>query len=89
MQRTADVSLVVVKKSDAKPKSKAVKLPKEADAAHAMWLYYRDHKAQLHQGVRASRDTILRAIMTGTPVDLAFQPFAKPTVAAVPVRLAA
>ena len=89
MQPTAGLPLVVVKKSGTKSKSKVVKLSKEADATLAMWLYYRDNKAQLRQGVRASRDMILRAIMAGTPVELAFQPFVKPTVAAVPVRLAA
>jgi len=72
------------------PKAKAVAAPlaplSEDAAAQAMWLYYRDHKAQLITDIRDYRAGILGQLMAGVAVEVAFAPYFKPTEPAKPPR---
>jgi hypothetical protein len=57
---------------------RVTKQQKEADAAHAMWAYYRDNKATLKGNIGNHREEILQGLLAGVPVELAFAPYAKP-----------
>lgn len=57
----------------------------ESQAAQAMWIYYRDHKADLNPDIKEYRDFIFSQLMDGTPVE---QVFAQFTVAPEPVKRA-
>lgn len=61
----------------------------EDAAAQRMWVYYRDHKAQLVSRTRGCRDAILADLIAGVPVETAFAPYYQPTQAAAPLRRAA
>ena len=61
----------------------------EEAAAQSMWVYYRDHKAQLVSHVREYRETILVDLIAGVPVETAFAPHVKPAECAKSLRRAA
>ena len=65
---------------------RALKPLTETQAAEAMWVYYRDHKAQLIPDIRDYRASILAELMQGIPADQVFAPFARPPEPATPVR---
>jgi hypothetical protein len=47
----------------------------EDEAAQVMWVYCRDHKAQLIGETRESRGPILSQLMQGVSVEQVFTPF--------------
>jgi hypothetical protein len=61
----------------------------EDAAAQAMWVYYRDHKAQLITDIREHRASILAGLMAGVAVQDAFAPYVKPAELARALRRAA
>lgn len=61
----------------------------EEAASQSMWVYYRDHKAQLISHVRECRETILADLIAGVPVETAFAPHVKPSEYAKSLRRAA
>ena len=48
-----------------------------------MWLYYRDHKTELVEGVKECREIILGQIMEGIAVEQVFAPFLRTQVGGV------
>lgn len=62
----------------------------EDAAAQCMWVYYRDHKAQLVSHIRECRDAILADLIAGgVPVETAFAPYLLPVRSAKPLLRAA
>jgi hypothetical protein len=89
MLRTISVTRVAANESKVSAADNAAKPLTEAEAAQAMWVYYRDNKAQLSSNIRDFRDAILAGIMAGAPVAQVFAPFVKPIEPAKPARRAA
>ncbi len=58
----------------------------QPEAAQIMWIYYRDHKPQLLEGIRDCREIILDALMQGIPVEQVFAPYFRPPAGAQPLR---
>ena len=63
-----------------------VKSRTENQAAEAMWIYYRDHKAELSSDVKNFRDVILSELMLGASAEQVFARFVNEVGPPAPVR---
>lgn len=61
----------------------------EDEAAQVMWVFYRDNKPKLVDGIREYRTFILSQLIEGRPVAEVFAPFARPVEPARVVKRAA
>jgi len=86
MRSTAAAKKVIAIKSEAAAAQKAIETLTETQAAQAMWVYYRDNKAQLISDIKDYRAHILKNLMAGIAVEQVFAPFVKPLEPAKPVR---
>jgi len=89
MQRSKAITSVV---SIARQPAASVRLVSpltEAEAAQAMWNYYKNHKAQLIAHIKDYRATILSQLMTGLSAEQVFAPFFRLAVAVQPSKRAA
>ncbi len=78
MQRTATVSRIPAATAESTPRKLAPQPLAEDQAAQVMWLYYRDHKAQLVSNMGQYRAPILAELMQGVPAERVFAPYIKP-----------
>lgn len=58
----------------------------EKQAAEVMWIYYRDHKAQLAPDIKEYRDFILAELIKGTSVERVFARFTRLPEPPAPAR---
>jgi hypothetical protein len=64
----------------------AVKPLTEQQATEVMWVYYRDHKAQLAPDIKEYRDFILTELVKGTPAEQVFARFTRLPEPPAPAR---
>jgi hypothetical protein len=89
MQRNTASKTVHINASKPAAADQTAILLTEGQAAEIMWIYYRDHKAQLINDIKLYRSGILTKLMEGLAVEHVFAPFVKPAAPAKPLRRAA
>ena len=80
MQRSKAITSVVTNARQSAASVHLVSPLTEAQAAQAMWNYYKNHKAQLIAHIKEYRATILSQLMTGLSAEQVFAPFSRPAV---------
>ena len=64
----------------------ATKTLSEGQAAEAMWVYYKQHKAELMTDIKEYRDYILAELVKGVSAEKVFLQFVRAPEPAMPAR---